>query len=132
MSDRLDELGHAATRAARQLAARQAEAVGRYGQVLRGFSRGDMSPAKYGAQLVSFSFNESLKYAQTVADVGSSFLKSAIIIIGGSVADQVNETERAVRDAAVEVSNAPTPRAKPAAKPARRRSRQATVDVQAE
>jgi hypothetical protein len=100
MTNRLEEFSRNTIEAARTLATRQAEAGTHYLDVMRRFGHGDMDVAKYGTELAEVYLREGLKSAGTFVSVGSKWLQSSIIIVGGSVEDAATEAEKAVRTTA--------------------------------
>src|ERR1700743_1882937 len=94
MTNRLEEFSRSTIEAARTLATRQAEAGTNYLNVMRRFGQGDMDVAKYGTELAEVYLREGLKSAGTFVSVGSKWLQSSIIIVGGSVEDAASGAEK--------------------------------------
>jgi hypothetical protein len=97
MANRLDDFGKVSADAARKLAAKQADAAGRYVSVLRDFGSGKVSVGKYAANLAGFGLRESVKYAETYATVYSDWLQSTFDIISKGAKKTSNLDEDAAR-----------------------------------
>jgi hypothetical protein len=102
MKERLERFGAVSSDLTRRWAQRRAGAVRRYGDILTGYGRGELSSTAAGEALARLAVEESVRYSEEVIEFGSDYVREVLKLAG------------------VE-----TPRGRPSTEPAERR-----IDIQ--
>ena len=82
MKNRLERLGEINSDLTRRWARRRAHAVERYGHILGGYGRGELSGAAAGQALVRLAAEESMHYSEEAIEFGSDYFRALFGIVG--------------------------------------------------